>query len=369
LRVVHRVVSHNPAACGPIARREKCRCHATSAEGLLLSSSEPNGMRRLCDGRLTSNSDRERGPPHPKSRRYTFWPLMPDEFWLWVLLLAMEKMNTPLFGTSISLTTRGATAEGLQTIQRTFSRQGQLSKTRSDRISCSSKTKTGHLFPRLDNYRVAQVAKLLGTVARSLNDGMRIRSQRRPIWRSKECPDEEDSTQRFSPHGIGLVGNEPAAFCASLFRRFLRWNGSRSPRVSADAGGPQDCAPVIAALAPKAIANLRPSQTRLPQLSGAVSVFGPSRRQGVLFPTSTNARFPLDRRPTRKRSASASIPTAYSARRRCMCPGILERSAIRPVTRPSSMANERHAHESVIYSARLCGSPSVLQTWCGRPAT
>jgi predicted GNAT family N-acyltransferase len=217
--VVRRVVSHNPDCLWAIARRERFNATNPSAEGLiaflLLNRA---GMQRLFDGSFDATN--------PELTLLAQQSEKPAGIYVWAaharglmaggMALAMEKMNTPLYR-DVDIYARAATPEGLHTILATGFQSGATfeGKYSSSLYVLRRLSDAPSRAPIYDNYRGrANNRDLSVTVARCLDDMMRVMTIRSAVYMAEqECPyDEEFDGNDFSAtHLIGYVGNEPAA--------------------------------------------------------------------------------------------------------------------------------------------------------------
>lgn len=217
--VVHRVVSHNPDALWAIGRRDRFDTSTPSGEGLLaFLMLNRAGMIRLFDGSFDATN--------PDLSLLAAQSEKPAGIYVWAchargliaggIPLAMEKVNTPLYR-DVDLYARGATPQGLRTIKATGFHPGATFEgrfvphlhtlRRLSAIPCPT--------PIYDDYRGRTKGRDLSvTIARSLEDVMRVMTIRGAVYMAEqECPyDEEFDGNDFSAtHLIGYVGNEPAA--------------------------------------------------------------------------------------------------------------------------------------------------------------
>lgn len=216
--VVRRVVSHNPDSLWAIARRDGFDVSAPAGEGLiaflLLNRA---GMIGLFDGTLD--------PTDPNLSFLAAQSEKPAGIYVWAahargalaggMALAMEKMNSPLYR-DVDLYTRGATSEGLHTIQATGFLPGATFEGRfAPHLHTLHRATGRNTAPIYDNYSRGKTSRDLSvTLARSIEDIMRVMTIRSAVYLAEqECPyDEEFDGNDFSAtHLIGYVGNEPAA--------------------------------------------------------------------------------------------------------------------------------------------------------------
>jgi predicted GNAT family N-acyltransferase len=219
--VVHRIVSHNPDSLWAIARRDRYNSSSPSAEGLqafLLLNVE--GMRAMFAGTFDFTD--------PDLSLLTRQSEKPAGIYLWAtyargpiagaISLTMEKMSTPLYR-DVEIYTRATTPEGLRMTLATGFRPGATFEgiCRPDLFTFSRTAPDQEERPIYDNYQEDQGRSkscLSVSVARSLDDMMRVMTIRSAVYMAEqECPyDEEFDGNDFSAtHLIGYVDNEPAA--------------------------------------------------------------------------------------------------------------------------------------------------------------
>jgi predicted GNAT family N-acyltransferase len=217
--VVRRVVSHNPDCLWAIARRERFNATNPIAEGLVaFLLLNRTGMQRLFDGSFdATNPDLSLlAAQSEKPAGIYVWAAHARGLMAGGMALAMEKMNTPLYR-DVDIYARAATPEGLHTIQATGFQPGATFEGRlAPNLHVLRRlSEVSSRSPIYDNYRCrADNRDLSVTVARSLNDIMRVMTIRSAVYMAEqECPyDEEFDGNDFSAtHLIGYVGNEPAA--------------------------------------------------------------------------------------------------------------------------------------------------------------
>jgi predicted GNAT family N-acyltransferase len=222
--IVRRVVSHNPDTLWAIARRDRFDASAPSGEGLMaFLMLNRAGMFRLMEGTFDA-SDPDPSLLAAQSER-------PAGIYLWAvhargiiaggIPLVMEKMNTPLYR-HVSLYSRAVTPEGLRFFKGTGFRAGATFEGKFapqlhmvPRAKSSSVASVSPPSPIYDDYKGRATSRDLSvTVARSIEDIMRVMTIRSAVYMAEqECPyDEEFDGNDFSAtHLIGYVGNEPAA--------------------------------------------------------------------------------------------------------------------------------------------------------------
>lgn len=217
--VVRRIVAHNPDALWGIARRDRFDASEPSGEGLMaFLMLNRSGMLRLFDGSFDAKN--------PDLSLLARQSEKPAGIYLWAvhargiiaggIPLVMEKMNTPLY-CDVDMYSRAMTPDGLRFFRGTGFRPGATFEGRSAahlhmvrRASPASDS-----FPIYDGYRAHTNRRDLSvTIARSLEDVMRVMTIRSAVYMAEqECPyDEEFDGNDFSAtHLIGYVGDEPAA--------------------------------------------------------------------------------------------------------------------------------------------------------------
>ena len=345
--VVRRVVSHNPDCLWAIARRERFDATNPSAEGLiaflLLNRA---GMQRLFDGSLdATNPDVSLlAPQSEKPAGIYVWAAHARGLMAGGMALAMEKMNTPLYR-DVDIYARAATPEGLHTIQVTGFRPGATFEGRfASELHVLRRLKEVQSHsPIYDNYRGrAKKRDLSVTVARSVEDIMRVMTIRSAVYMAEqECPYEEefDGNDFSATHLIGYVGNEPAA-CLRIryFADFVKMERLAVRREFRKT---------------RLAFKLVRAGIELCRAKGYRKIYGHSQKRLLNFwsrfgfrPYEGSREFvfsdfdyievALDMTPHPQAIAIGVDPyIMIRPEGRWHVPGILERSAIRPVTRPS----------------------------------
>jgi predicted GNAT family N-acyltransferase len=217
--VVHRIVSHNPDSLWAIARRDRFNSSAPSPEGvmafLLLNL---DGMRAMFSGTFDATN--------PDVSMLTRQSEKPAGIYLWAthargpiagaISLVMEKMSTPLYR-DVEIYTRATTPEGLRMTLATGFRQGATfeGKFIPDLFTFSRARSDQGERPIYDGYQGRTSRKELSvTVARTMEDVMKVMTIRSAIYIGEQsCPYEEefDGNDFSATHLIGYIGNEPAA--------------------------------------------------------------------------------------------------------------------------------------------------------------
>ena len=224
LDVVHRVVSHNPDTLWAIARRDRFNMSLPSGEGLMaFLMLNRAGMLRLFDGSFDASD--------PDLSLLASQCEKPAGIYIWALHargiihggipLVMEKMNTPLYR-DVDVYARVVTPEGARFVEGTGFQPGATFEGRLAphlhmvlRNGASQAHSSPEPSPIYDDYKGRTNRRDLSvTVARTLEDVMKVMTIRSAVYMAEqECPfDEEFDGNDFSAtHLIGYVGNEPAA--------------------------------------------------------------------------------------------------------------------------------------------------------------
>jgi predicted GNAT family N-acyltransferase len=223
--VVRRVVSHNPDCLWAIARREHFNAFAPSGEGLMaFLMLNRAGMLRLFDGSFDA-SDPDLSllaQQNEKPAGIYIWALHARGVLHGGVPLVMEKMNTPLYR-DVDIYARAVTPDGVRFVTNTGFRLGATFEglrapnlhmyARADRGD--GKDEERNSAPLYDGYRgCAKARDLSVTIARTFEDVMRVMTIRSAIYLGEQhCPYEEefDGNDFSATHLIGYVGNEPAA--------------------------------------------------------------------------------------------------------------------------------------------------------------
>lgn len=217
--IVHRVVSHNPDSLWAMARRDRYNSSNPVPEGVmafLLLNLE--GMRAMFSGTFdASNPDLSL-----LTRQYE----KPAGIYLWAthargpmagaISLVMEKMSTPLYR-DVEIYTRATTPEGLRMTLATGFRPGATfeGKYVPDLFTFHRSGSDDSERPIYDGYQGRTNRNELSvTLARTMEDVMRVMTIRSAVYLAEQaCPYEEefDGNDFSATHLIGYVGNEPAA--------------------------------------------------------------------------------------------------------------------------------------------------------------
>jgi predicted GNAT family N-acyltransferase len=350
--VVHRVVSHNPDTLWAIARRERFKASTPSGEGLMaFLMLNRAGMVRLFDGSFdASNPDLSLlAPQCEKPAGIYIWALHARGIIHGGIPLVMEKMSTPLYR-DVDVYARAVTPEGVRFVQGTGFRPGATFEGRFaphlhmvPRASASTAGPPPSQSPIYDDYKGrANGRDLSVTVARTFEDVMRVMTIRSAVYMAEqECPyDEEFDGNDFSAtHLIGYVGNEPAA-CLRI-RYFADFVKMERLAIRREFRKTRLAFKVVRA------------GIELCRAKGYRKIYGHSQKRLLNFwsrfgfrPFEGSKEFvfsdfdyievALDMTP-HPQAISIGVDPYIMIRPegRWHVPGILERSAIRPVTRPS----------------------------------
>lgn len=216
--VVHRVISHNPDCFWAIARRGRYKSSLPQGEGFvayLMLNHE--GLKGLLDGSL-NRSDPDLSmiaKQNEKPAGIYVWCVHAPGVIAGGMPLAVEKISSKLYR-DVDIYARAATVHGLQ-LMRTMAFEPDAEYAGVTHPEFFVYRRFGpkpEPLPIYDDYRGTNApGQLAVTVARSLDDIMRVISIRSAVYvAEQECPhDEEFDGNDFSAtHLIGHVGNEPA---------------------------------------------------------------------------------------------------------------------------------------------------------------
>jgi predicted GNAT family N-acyltransferase len=345
--VVHRVISHNPDCFWAIARRDQFNSSLPIADGfvayLMLNGT---GLQGLLDGSLDA-SDPDLAMiarQNEKPAGIYVWAVHAPGVIAGGMPLTVEKISTKLYR-DVDIYARAATEHGLRLMQtmgfKPGAEYGGLINM-NVHVYRRAAPKPDEM-PIYDNYR-GQAAKgqLSVTIARTLEDMMRVITIRSAVYiAEQECPyDEEYDGNDFSAtHLLGYVGNEPVA-CLRVryfadFAKIERLAVRREFRKTRIAF--QVVRAGIELCRAKGYRRLYGhSQKRLLNFWGRFGFRPLEGAQEFVFSDFDYVEIVLD--TTRHPQAISIGVNPYIMIRpegRWHVPGILERSAIRPVTRPS----------------------------------
>jgi predicted GNAT family N-acyltransferase len=344
---VHRVMSHNPDSFWAIARRSGYSSMAPVGEGFMafLMLNEV-GMKRLVEGSFdTGNPDLSLlAAQNEKPAGIYVWALHAPGVIAGGVALTFEKVSTPRYA-DVSLYAKLVTGAGRRLGQTLGFRRGATFQGVSapdlyvyQRSSASTKD-----APLYDGYRGRSSGRDLSvTVARSLEDVMRVMTIRSAVYMAEqECPyDEEfDGNDFSSTHLLGYVGDEPAgclriryfADFAKIERLAVR-HEYRKTRLAF-----QIVRAGIELCRTKGYRRLYGhSQKRLLGFWGRFGFRPLEGAREFVFSDFDYVEITLDTTPHPKAISIGVDPyVMIRPEGRWHVPGILERSAIRPPTRPS----------------------------------
>jgi predicted GNAT family N-acyltransferase len=345
--VVCKVMAHNPDTVWAIARRSRYNPNVPSAEGFFaLLMLNDAGMKQLVNGTFNASN--------PDLSLLTAQNERPAGIYLWAvhapgslsggIALVLEKISSPLYAQA-DLYARPITVGGNRILQATgFRRGAHYRGTWAAGLHvCHRSEPELEEGPIYDNYRSRKNSRSLSVaVVRSLDDMMRVIMIRSAVYVAEQkCPfDEEFDGNDFSAaHLIGYVGDEPAACLriryfadfAKVERLAVR-SEYRKTRLSF-----QMAKAAIELCRAKGYRRIYAHAQR--RLLSFFSRFGFRRLEGgreFVFSDFDYVEIVLDTTP-HPRAISIGVDPYVMIRPegRWHVPGILERSALRPVTRPS----------------------------------
>lgn len=354
--VVRRVMAHNPDALWAIARRERFDTMAPSGEGLMaFLMLNRAGMQRLIDGTLDASNPDLSLLAHQCER--------PAGIYLWAvhargiiaggIALVMEKLNSPLYA-GLDVYSRAVTPEGLRFFKGTGFQPGATFEGRFaphlHTYRRAPEPKENKEAPLYDGYRGRAKDRALSvTIARTLEDVMKVMTIRSAIYMGEQnCPYEEefDGNDFTATHLLGYVGNEPAA-CLRI-RYFADFAKIERLAVRKEFRNTRLAFQLVRAgielCRVKGYRRLYGHAQK--RLANFWARFGFRTFDGgreLVFSDFDYVEMVLDAERHPKAIAIGVDPyVMIRPEGRWHVPGILERSAIRPVTRPSvETANER----------------------------
>jgi len=347
--VVRRVVSQNPDSLWAITRKESYDVAHPIAEGFVaLLMLNDAGLSRLVAGTFDA------GNPDPsllagqneKPAGVYIWALHARGALAAGVSLVFDKISTPKY-VGADLYARGATADGHRFLAALgFQAGARVSGIVSAglyvfRRGRNRRAKKGPLY---DSYeRDTTGADLSVTVARTLEDIMRVTTIRSAVYMAEqECPyDEEFDGNDFSAtHLIGYVGTEPAA-CLRIryfadFAKVERLAVRREFRKTRIAF--QISKAAIELCRAKGYRRIYAhAQKRLLNFFDRLGFRPLENGREFVFSDFDYVEIVLDMAPHPQAISLGADPyIMIRPEGRWHVPGILERSAIRPVTRPSA---------------------------------
>ena len=351
--IVQRVFRHNPDSFWAIARRDSFAAGIGRAEGyvafLMLNEA---GMDRLFDGSLV--------PIDPDLSLICRQTETPAGIYGWGVFargmlaggipLVYEKISTPRYRDTPVLS-RAATAEGRRNMESMGFTLGAKygNKSRLDLYMLHRGSSAAQNSPIYDTYMENGARNTVSvTVARSLEDFARVISVRSAVYvGEQQCPypEEFDGNDLTGINLLGYVGNEPVGClrvrCFADFAKLERLAVRREFRklrlgTTLMQAGVELCRAkgyrTIYGRAEKSLLSYYLTMGWRP-LEGA-------RR--VVFSDHEYVEIVFDASPSPDAISLKTDPyVLMRPEGRWHVPGILERSAIRPVTRPSANARER----------------------------
>jgi predicted GNAT family N-acyltransferase len=345
--VVHRVMSHNPDSFWAITRRNRYSSTAPVGEGfiafLMLNDA---GVKQLVEGTLdTTNPDLSLlVSQNEKPAGIYVWALHARGVIAGGMALAFERVTTPRYA-DVDLYAKPITAEGRRMTLALGFRRGvtfQGSSNQEIYIYLRSKPSTEGI-PSYDGYRGRSAGRELAvTVARTIEDIMKVMTIRSAVYISEqECPYEEefDGNDFSATHLLGYVGDEPVgclriryfAHFAKIERLAIR-HEFRNTRLAF-----QIVRAGIELCRAKGYQRLYGHSQK--RLLGFWGRFGFKPLEGArefVFSDFDYVEIVLDTTPHPQAIAIGVDPyIMIRPEGRWHVPGILERSAIRPATRPS----------------------------------
>ena len=355
LDVVRRVVSQNPDSLWAIARKDRFDASHPSADGfvafLMLNDA---GLNRLVAGEFDALD------PDPKC--LASQNERPAAIYVWALhargtlaagiSLVFEKISSPKYA-GVDLYARAVTPDGHRFLEAIGFKLGvRLSGifAPSLHVFRRAQNQRQQKGPLYDSYkRSSQGNELSVTVARTIDDFMRVTAIRSAVYMAEQkCPYEEefDGNDFSATHLIGYVGDEPAACLriryfagfAKVERLAVRHEFRRS-RLSF-----QIAKAAIELCRAKGYRTIYAhAQRRLLNFFDRLGFRLLEGGKPFAFSDFDYVEIVLDTTPHPKAIALGVDPyIMIRPEGRWHVPGILERSAIRPVTRPSvDRAEER----------------------------
>lgn len=344
--VVHRVISHNPDSFWAIARRNRFSSTFAKGEGFVayLMLNE-RGLMGLLNGSLNARDpDIEMiAQQNEKPAGIYVWCVHAPGVLAGGMPLSVEKITTKLYR-DVDVYARAATVHGLQLMQTMgFEPNASYAGITSDSVHVYRRSAARKPLPIYDDYDGAAAnGKLSIAIARTFEDVMRVASVRSAVYIAEQrCPYEEefDGNDFSATHLIGYVGNEPAA-CLRVryfaeFAKLERLAVRREFRTTKLAvtimrAGIELCRAKgyrrIYAHAQKRLLNFFDRLGFRPLEGGREFAFSDFDYVEIV----------LDTKPHPHAIALGADPyVLIRPEGRWHEPGILERSAARPVTRPS----------------------------------
>ncbi|MEX2128015.1 MAG: GNAT family N-acetyltransferase [Xanthobacteraceae bacterium] len=346
--VVQRVMAHNPDSFWAIARRNRFDATSPAGEGFLafLILNEA-GMKGLIDGSLDTKN--------PDLNAITQQNEKPAGIYVWAvhargviaggIPLALEKVWTPLYRDA-NLYARAVTPDGTRILEALGFRLGATFRSVvAPHLHMYQRAEpTADELPSYDGYRARSASSEFAvTVAHSIDDVMQAMAIRSAVYMGEqECPyrEEFDGNDFAASHLLGYVGDEPAGCMRLRFfadfakierlavRREFRHMGLASKIVQAG----------IDLCRVKGYQRFYAhSQSRLVGFWRRFGFHPLEGRQEFVFSDFDYVEVVLDvSRSPHAISIGTDPYVTIRPEGRWHAPGILERSAARPATRPSA---------------------------------
>jgi predicted GNAT family N-acyltransferase len=354
--VVHRVISQNPDTLWAIARRSRYRSSLPIAEGfvayLMLNDA---GMKGLVDGSLDASDPAPSmlAKQNEKPAGIYVWCVYAPGIIAGGMPLTVEKISSKLYR-DVDVYARAATAQGLR-LMRTmgFKPRATYAGVENPNLYVFRRSRQKPARdPIYDNYcHRALKPKSSVTIARNFEDMMRVMTIRSAVYMAEQrCPYEEefDGNDFTATHLIGYVGDEPAA-CLRIryFANFAKVERLavrrefRKTRISF-----QISKAAIELCRAKGYGQIYAhAQKRLLSFFTRLGFRPLEGAREFVFSDFDYVEIVLDTTPHPKAISIGADPyIMIRPEGRWHVPGILERSAIRPVTRPSVGRDNERAH-------------------------
>lgn len=345
--VVCKVMSHNPDSLWAIARRSRYNSANPIAEGFFaLLMLNDTGMRQLVDGTFDA-SDPDLAlltAQHEKPAGIYLWAVHAPGSLSGGIALVLEKVSSPLYADA-NLYARPMTAGGNRILEATgFSRGASYRGRWAPHLQmCRRSNPVREDGPIYDNYHDRKKGSDLSVgIARTLEDIMRVTTIRSAVYMAEQdCPyyEEFDGNDFSATHLIGYVGSEPAA-CLRIryfadFAKVERLAVRREFRKTRIAF--QISKAAIELCRAKGYRRIYAhAQKRLLNFFDRLGFRPLENGREFVFSDFDYVEIVLDVTPHPHAISLGADPyIMIRPEGRWHLPGILERSALRPVTRPS----------------------------------
>ena len=342
---VHRVVSHNPDTFWAIARRDRFTSRSRRAEGFqaFLTLNEA-GLAQLIAGTFRATD--------PELSLLAAQNEKPAGIYVWCthargpaaagVALTLQKMSTPLYRDA-DLYSWASTTEGRHALEGTGFRPGASARAPHLYVFRRSPALPSEM-PCYDGYMSHNGEDEISVmVARSLEDLMRVMTVRSAVFVGEQrCPyrEEFDGNDLSGTHLLGYVGHEPAA--SLRVRYFADFAKLERLAVRSEFRGRRLAQQVIKAGIE--ICRLKgytriygQSERSMVEWYGQFGFRVPNAARGIVFSDYDFVEIVLDE-PRHPNAISIETDPHVIIRPegRWHAPGVLERSATRPVTRPGA---------------------------------